>query len=45
MSEEQDKSFNVQIFEDEQEVIEIAGAETEQEQNLAVAQAKLIGDL
>jgi hypothetical protein len=45
MSEEQDKSPDVQIPEDEQEVIEMAGAETEQEKNLAIAQAKLIGDL
>jgi hypothetical protein len=45
MSEGQDKSPDVQIPEDEQEVIERAGAETEQEKNLAIAQAKRIGDL
>jgi|APHM01.1.fsa_nt_gi hypothetical protein len=33
------------IPEDEEEVIEIAEAETEQERNLAVTQAELIGDL
>lgn len=35
----------VRIPEDEEEVIEIAEAETEEERNLAVAQAELIGDL
>jgi hypothetical protein len=45
MSEQEDKSPDVQIPEDEQEVIEMAGAETEQEKRVAVAQAEVIGDI
>lgn len=45
MSEQEDKSPDVRIPEDEQEVIEIAGAETEQEKNVAIAQAKVIGEI
>jgi hypothetical protein len=45
MSEEQDRSPDVQIPKDEEEVIEMSEAETEQQKNLAIAQAKLIGDL
>lgn len=40
-----DESPDVTIPEDEDEVIEAAGAETDQEKCLAVAQARLIGDL
>lgn len=40
-----DKNDEVQIPEDEQAVIDAAGAETDQEKALAIAQAKLIGDL
>ncbi|RKS81507.1 hypothetical protein BDK61_0793 [Haloarcula quadrata] len=36
---------DVQIPEGEEEVIDMAGAETDEEKNLAVAQARLIGDL
>ena len=42
MAEEQD---GIRLSEDEEEVIEMAGAETDEEKNLAVAQARLIGDL
>jgi len=45
MSEQQDERPDYWIPEDEQEVIERADAETDQEKNLAIAQAKLIGDL
>lgn len=45
MSEQQDERPDCWVPEDEQEVIERAGAETEQEKNLAIAQAKRIGDL
>ena len=40
-----DKNDEVKIPEDEQAVIDAAGAETDQEKALAIAQAKLIGDL
>jgi hypothetical protein len=42
---EQDKNPKIRLPDDEGDVTEIAGAETEEEQNLAVAQARLIGDL
>ena len=42
MSDERDENPKVRIPEDEREVIEMAGAETEQEKNLAIAQARLI---
>ncbi|SEN54120.1 hypothetical protein SAMN05216388_1003353 [Halorientalis persicus] len=45
MSNEQDKSPEINLPEDEEDVIKMAGAETEEEQNLAVAQARLIGDI
>ena len=35
----------IRIPANEEEVIEIAGAETDEEKNLAIAQARLIGDL
>ncbi|WP_255458719.1 hypothetical protein [Haloarcula sp. JP-Z28] len=40
-----DESPEVQIPDDAEEVAEIAGAETEEEKALALAQARLIGDL
>jgi len=42
MSEESDE---VRIPKDEQAVIEAAGAETDEEKALAIAQAKLFGDI
>ncbi len=45
MTDEEDRSPDTRIPEDERVVIEMAGAETEQERNLAITQAKLIGDL
>jgi hypothetical protein len=44
MSDEQDEN-EIRIPADEEEVIDMAGAETDEEKNLAVAQARLIGDL
>ncbi|RKS81375.1 hypothetical protein BDK61_0654 [Haloarcula quadrata] len=44
MSNEQNQN-EIRIPADEEEVIEMAGAETDEEKNLAVAQARLIGDL
>ena len=38
-------SDEIRIPADEEEAIDMAGAETEEEQNLAVAQARLIGDI
>ena len=38
-------SDEIRIPADEEEVIDMAGAETEEEQNLVVAQARLIGDI
>jgi hypothetical protein len=40
-----DENEEVQIPKDEQAVIDAAGAETDEEKALAIAQAKLIGDL
>lgn len=40
-----DENDEVRIPEDEQAVIEAAGAETDEEKALAIAQAKLIGDI
>jgi hypothetical protein len=45
MSSEPDKNPARHIPADEEEVIDMAGAETDEEKNLAVAQARLIGDL
>ncbi|WP_254769250.1 hypothetical protein [Salinilacihabitans rarus] len=45
MSDEQKKNPEVRLPADEDEVIDMAGAETDKEQYLAVTQAKLIGDL
>jgi hypothetical protein len=45
MSDESNENPEVRLPDDEDEVIEMAGAETEEEQNLAVAQARLIGDI
>lgn len=44
MADEQNQN-EIHLPTDEQEVIDMAGAETEEEKNLAVAQARLIGDL
>ena len=44
MSEEQDQN-EIRIPADEADVIDMAGAETDEEEALAVAQARLIGDL
>lgn len=44
MSDERNQD-EIRIPADEQEVIEIAGAETDEEKNLAIAQARLIGDI
>jgi hypothetical protein len=44
MSEKQEEN-EIGLPEDEEDVIEMAGAETDQEKNLAVAQARPIGDL
>jgi len=41
----QKNETEIHIPEDEEEVIEITDAETEQEKNLAIAQARLIGDI
>ncbi|WP_275039514.1 hypothetical protein [Natrinema altunense] len=40
-----DENPDTQLPDDEDEVIEIAEAETDEEKTLAVAQARLIGDL
>lgn len=40
-----DENDTVQIPEDEQAVIEMAGAKTDEQKALAIAQAKLIGDI
>ena len=45
MGDEQDKNPEIRIPADEEEVIDMDGAETDEEKNLAVAQARLIGDL
>ena len=45
MSDEQNKSPEINLPDDESEVHDMAGAETDEEENLAVAQARLIGDL
>jgi hypothetical protein len=42
MCDEQNQS-EIRIPADEEEVIDMAGAETDEEMNLAVAQARLIG--
>ncbi|WP_310898396.1 hypothetical protein [Haloarcula onubensis] len=44
MSDEQNQN-EIRIPADEEEVAEIVGAETDEEKALAVAQARLIGDL
>ncbi len=44
MSDEQDEN-EIHIPADEEEVIDMARAKTDEEKNLAVAQARLIGDL
>ena len=44
MSDEQNKN-EILLPTDEEEVIEMAGAKTDNEKNLAVRQARLIGDL
>ncbi|MFC7323104.1 hypothetical protein ACFQMF_00770 [Halorubrum rutilum] len=45
MSDEQNKSPEINLPDGESEVHEMAGAETDEEKALAVAQAELIGDL
>jgi len=44
MADEQNQN-EIRIPADEEEVIDMAGAETDEEKNLAVAQARLMGDL
>lgn len=44
MSDEQNQN-EIRLPDDEEEVIHVAGAEIDEEKNLAVAQAQLIGDL
>ncbi|MXR52904.1 hypothetical protein GRX03_14990 [Halovenus sp. WSH3] len=44
MSDEQNQN-EIRLPDDEEEVIDMAGAETDEEKNLAVAQARLIGDI
>lgn len=44
MNDEQNQN-EIRIPADEAEVIDMVGAETDEEKNLAVAQARLIGDL
>jgi len=44
MSDEQDQN-EIRIPTDEEEVIDMVDTETNEEKNLAVAQARLIGDL
>ena len=44
MSDEQNQN-EIRIPADKEEVIDMAGAETDEKKNLAVAQARLIGDL
>jgi len=45
MNKDQDKKSEIRIPDDGADVIEIAGAKTDKEKSLAVAQARLIGDL
>ena len=46
MSEKENENPEIRIPEDEQAVIDMLGDDaTEEEKNLAIAQAKLIGDL
>jgi hypothetical protein len=45
MDDKQDEKPEIGLPVDEEEVIDMAGAETDEEKNLAVAQARLIGDL
>ncbi|WP_155119989.1 hypothetical protein [Haloarcula rubripromontorii] len=45
MSDEKNENPKIRIPDDEEDVHEIAGAETDEEKALAVAQARLIGDL
>lgn len=45
MGDESSKSPEIRLPDDEAEVIEMAGAETDEEKAVAVAQAELIGDL
>jgi len=45
MTDEQNKNPGIRVPADEEEVIDMVGAETDDEKNLAVAQARLIGDL
>ncbi|QKY21200.1 hypothetical protein B4589_012750 [Halolamina sp. CBA1230] len=45
MGDEQDKNLEIPLLTDEEEVHAMAGAETDEEKAVAVAQAHLIGDL
>ncbi|WP_160164301.1 hypothetical protein [Natrinema gari] len=45
MSDEENRNPEVRLPEDEDDIIDMAGAGTDEEKNLAVAQARLIGDL
>lgn len=41
----QNETSEIRLPADEADVIELAGAETDEEENVAIAQARLIGDL
>jgi hypothetical protein len=45
MSEEQNKNPEIHLPDDEEDVIDMAGAETEEEKSRAIAQARRLGDL
>lgn len=45
MSGKKDMNTELRLAEDKAEVIEMAGAETDEQKTLAVAQARLIGDI
>lgn len=45
MSDEQNENPEIRLPDDEEEVIDIAGVETDEEKNLAEVQARLIGDI
>lgn len=45
MSDEENRNPEIHLPTDEEEVIDMTGAETDEEKALAVAQARLIGDL
>ena len=45
MSDERNENPETRLPADQEEVIDMAGAETDKEKALAVAQAKLVGDV